>query len=1175
MERTPKAKARRQSLPTQHHLSHPTAQDDGSATNAAHAELVRFRDEMGIHGHPHSTPVAANAHYVMTFDAGMSKPSSTAAASNKRYSPSTSSAVDTATSRAEQRSIKAESSDVGTSLASANRDVNGNSSGGENAVTKKKVRKKWSIDETKMLVDGCRKHGVGNWKSMLDDPDLQFDPDRTPVDLKDRFRTYFPDTYRRLYPNAKTHIPSSSARAKRTELPDCPTFFEKSRSKKRRPFTKEEDDALREGFEKHGTVWAIIAKNPVLSTRRSTDLRDRFRNAFPDLYEKAGYKPRPTKPGKKQRGADIVESTRQTSGPIERRRSTSYPTRELTTVREMSMEPEQTLSTTPEAEDSFEMNGTNGNESASELPHTPQMETDMDIALDEKPIKTDTRSTSTAATYGDSDAVRSTNTNEHGGYASRQRSSSNAQRSISGEVAPSPQQGHPQNVQPSPAFSQGGHDHKISNASWYPARWLSGAQGGYMEDPNGTSGRGQSSHVQGLMDNFDGVSGLGLNGVGFPSNSGLGLGFGLVTGGWENQQTIIDRYDLPSSAAHLLHGGEFQSEAGIGDTGSSLSGLDEYNANSQMSMSSHHRYAGDLFLARGAGFGGGGWNGWGNHGFGFMFSGSNQGNMPSFARAGIDLGGPLPDASSHLSSGAQSPEFPQMLRQDQSIEDLGAALGGSILSSPHSVDPSKTLLHDIATPPPGTPAPTSPATRSFTNVDMYGNPNHVHAGPGVGLVRHSSMGTDLLLHGHNPQPPSSRHAFQQQTQSTSSHSRSYSQPPSEHRIQPGQNRSANTTVSSPVKSPFQNLDARGYEVSFDGLVNSRGGSPARHPNSFGQDVAGGQSAMNGQYQSHQVRHSHQYSQDSDAQHQEQQQQRTPVQKHAPLRNFDTLFPPANSASLFTAPGASWGQLSSVAMALDLHGASHPYGAGHAPASASQSSLGMQMHGSYGNHFMEQFADFETNALDLATTVTGPHSGTINLLSPNSSNQSVSSPPSQYPITPSTVSNHLQSPVSIHSQKHSPNPSGSKPVFKTPNLPASRSLNPNTYIQQQQQQQQFTSPSASLLPGSMSMDDSMIISQPAQSHLPQGGTTRRESFSYGTTAANQSVNSGMMLSLNRVQSAGSAGAGSGSLAVPQAHLQHHRSSAAQENMKQKGWDKTITTRRAKRASWGAAQSFGDV
>ncbi|KAF8346500.1 hypothetical protein F5887DRAFT_1281640 [Amanita rubescens] len=153
----------------------------------------------------------------------------------------------------------------------------------------KKPRKKWSPEETQMLVDGCQRHGVGNWKTILSDPDLKFD-NRSPVDLKDRFRTYFPDAYKQHYPNARTHLSSKV----RSMLPDGTPLFEKTRSKKRRPFTEEEDRALRAGYEKHGTVWAAIVKDPIFQeqNRRSTDLRDRFRNAFPDLYQAAGYKPR-------------------------------------------------------------------------------------------------------------------------------------------------------------------------------------------------------------------------------------------------------------------------------------------------------------------------------------------------------------------------------------------------------------------------------------------------------------------------------------------------------------------------------------------------------------------------------------------------------------------------------------------------------------------------------------------------------------------------------------------------------------------------------------------------------------------------------------------------------------------------------------------------------------------
>lgn len=69
--------------------------------------------------------------------------------------------------------------------------------------TEKKPRKKWTMEETQMLVNGCNKvrcshhqlvrrlrlcsqWGVGNWKSILNDPEFRFD-NRSPVDLKDRY----------------------------------------------------------------------------------------------------------------------------------------------------------------------------------------------------------------------------------------------------------------------------------------------------------------------------------------------------------------------------------------------------------------------------------------------------------------------------------------------------------------------------------------------------------------------------------------------------------------------------------------------------------------------------------------------------------------------------------------------------------------------------------------------------------------------------------------------------------------------------------------------------------------------------------------------------------------------------------------------------------------------------
>lgn len=66
----------------------------------------------------------------------------------------------------------------------------------------------------------------------------------------------------------------------------------KSTRKERKQFTPEEDERLLEGFFLHGPCWTRISKdaNLGLQNRRSTDLRDRFRNAFPERYAAAGFK---------------------------------------------------------------------------------------------------------------------------------------------------------------------------------------------------------------------------------------------------------------------------------------------------------------------------------------------------------------------------------------------------------------------------------------------------------------------------------------------------------------------------------------------------------------------------------------------------------------------------------------------------------------------------------------------------------------------------------------------------------------------------------------------------------------------------------------------------------------------------------------------------------------------
>ena len=57
-------------------------------------------------------------------------------------------------------------------------------------------------------------------------------------------------------------------------------------------------------------MWATIVKDPIFQAqnRRSTDLRDRFRNAFPDLYQAAGYKSHNTAKKSKSNGGGSSRS---------------------------------------------------------------------------------------------------------------------------------------------------------------------------------------------------------------------------------------------------------------------------------------------------------------------------------------------------------------------------------------------------------------------------------------------------------------------------------------------------------------------------------------------------------------------------------------------------------------------------------------------------------------------------------------------------------------------------------------------------------------------------------------------------------------------------------------------------------------------------------------------------
>ncbi|PSR85751.1 hypothetical protein BD289DRAFT_433537 [Coniella lustricola] len=254
-----------------------------------------------------------------------------------------------------------------------------------------KPRKKWSEEETKHLLLGVSKYGVGKWTSILDDPEYSFNG-RTAGDLKDRFRTCCPDELRigpsksreslrsqdkhssqspvepRPKGKSKTalllediladpddlvayhnyrddfvSVGSSSqsamgqpesdptakpkkSRAHRKKIEDLQAMgihgpFKKSHRRERRPFTQQDDDQILEGLQMYGPAWTKIQRDSRfdLSSRQPTDLRDRVRNKYPDMYkqieEKQGHGKEslvtgtslPTRPAPSARSNSIME----------------------------------------------------------------------------------------------------------------------------------------------------------------------------------------------------------------------------------------------------------------------------------------------------------------------------------------------------------------------------------------------------------------------------------------------------------------------------------------------------------------------------------------------------------------------------------------------------------------------------------------------------------------------------------------------------------------------------------------------------------------------------------------------------------------------------------------------------------------------------------------------------
>ena len=195
-----------------------------------------------------------------------------------------------------------------------------------------KPRRKWTEEETNQLLLGVSRHGVGKWTSILEDSHFKFNG-RTAGDLKDRFRTCCPEELRSGSKHSdrestsskssskskgKTHLESilidqdeqrgprkakspeqdSSSKSKRSRahrknLEDLAELgihgpFKKSHRRERRPFTEQDDREILEGLDQYGPAWTKIQRDPRfhLSSRQPTDLRDRVRNKYPQIYSR-------------------------------------------------------------------------------------------------------------------------------------------------------------------------------------------------------------------------------------------------------------------------------------------------------------------------------------------------------------------------------------------------------------------------------------------------------------------------------------------------------------------------------------------------------------------------------------------------------------------------------------------------------------------------------------------------------------------------------------------------------------------------------------------------------------------------------------------------------------------------------------------------------------------------
>lgn len=164
------------------------------------------------------------------------------------------------------------------------------------SASRAKRKKYWNKTEIANLIAAIEVHGSASWNAIIQD---------TTFALK-HFSAQ--DLAKQYYKLLRASDNSNDAEDSFSDMRDQKA----SQRRERRAFSAKEDELLLEGFAEHGPRWSKILRDgkAEFAHRRSTDLRDRFRNAFPDRYARAGFKSRAPKLKSPRRGSmDVSEDS--------------------------------------------------------------------------------------------------------------------------------------------------------------------------------------------------------------------------------------------------------------------------------------------------------------------------------------------------------------------------------------------------------------------------------------------------------------------------------------------------------------------------------------------------------------------------------------------------------------------------------------------------------------------------------------------------------------------------------------------------------------------------------------------------------------------------------------------------------------------------------------------------